>query len=278
MSMNIGEYSTFTIDRFTSVGAFLQNEEGEEVLLPNKYIEESDEEGKEITVFIYKDSEDRPVATTEIPFVTLDEFAFLIVKDVTPIGAFLDWGLEKDLFVPFKEQQAKMVLGGEYLIRLIKDDKTDRLLGTTKINRYLSDEVNDLEIGDKIELFVGEISDLGREVIINESYKGMIFKDHLVRPLKTGEVTSGYVEFIRQDGKIDVSLVPVGVEKFDHFSQTVLDYLEANNGSMNITDKSHPDLIRQELGLSKKAFKKAVGNLYKKRKIELLDQKIELIK
>lgn len=276
--MNIGEYSTFTIDRFTSVGAFLQNEEGEEVLLPNKYIEESDEEGKEITVFIYKDSEDRPVATTEIPFVTLDEFAFLIVKDVTPIGAFLDWGLEKDLFVPFKEQQAKMVLGGEYLIRLIKDDKTDRLLGTTKINRYLSDEVTDLEIGDKIELFVGEISDLGREVIINEKYKGMIFKDHLVRPLKTGELTNGYVEFIRQDGKIDVSLVPVGVEKFDHFSQTVLDYLEANNGSMDITDKSHPDLIRQELGLSKKAFKKAVGNLYKKRKIELSDQKIELIK
>ena len=207
----------------------------------------------------------------------MDEFAFLIVKDVTPIGAFLDWGLEKDLFVPFKEQQAKMVIGGEYLIRLIKDEKTDRLLGTTKINRYLSSEVKDLEIGDKIDLFVGEISDLGREVIINDTYKGMIFKDHLVRPLKTGERTSGYIEFIRQDGKIDVSLVPVGVEKFDHFSQTVMDYLNTNDGIMEITDKSHPDIIRAELGLSKKAFKKAVGNLYKKRKIKLSPDKIELI-
>ncbi len=276
--MNIGEYSTFTIDRFTSVGAFIENEQGEEVLLPNKYLEESFEVGSDITVFIYKDSEDRPVATTEIPFVTLNQFAFLIVKDVTPIGAFLDWGLEKDLFVPFKEQHAKMVEGGEYLIRLIKDDVTDRLLGTTKINRYLSTDVKDLEIGDEIDLFVGEISDLGREVIINDIYKGMIFKDHLVRPLKTGEQTSGYVEFIRQDGKIDVSLVPVGLEKFDHFSQTVLDYLSENHGVMEITDKSHPDLIREKLGLSKKAFKKAVGNLYKNRKIELSDTDIKLVK
>lgn len=276
--MNIGEYSVFKIDRFTSVGAFLENEQGEEVLLPNKYLEDSYEEGSEVTVFLYRDSEDRPVATTEIPFVTLNENAFLIVKDVTPIGAFLDWGLEKDLFVPFKEQQAKMVVGGEYLIRLIKDDKTDRLLGTTKINRYLSDDVKDLAVGDEIDLFIGEISDLGREVIVNDIYKGMIFKDHLVRPLKTGEKTKGYVEFIRQDGKIDVSLVPVGLEKFDHFSQTVLDYLNAHDGVMEITDKSHPDLIRQELGLSKKAFKKAVGNLYKNRKIKLLDSQIELIK
>jgi len=276
--MNIGEYSTFTIDRFTSVGAFIENEQGEEVLLPNKYLEESFEIGNDVTVFIYKDSEDRPVATTEIPFVTLNEFAFLIVKDVTPIGAFLDWGLEKDLFVPFKEQHAKMIEGGEYLIRLIRDDVTDRLLGTTKINRYLSTEVENLEIGDEIDLFVGEISDLGREVIINDTYKGMIFKDHLVKPLKTGERTIGYVEFIRQDGKIDVSLVPVGLEKFDHFSQTVLDYLNENDGIMEITDKSHPDLIREKLGLSKKAFKKAVGNLYKNRKIELSATDIKLIK
>lgn len=275
--MNIGEYSTFTIDRFTSVGAFLENEQGEEVLLPNKYLEDSFEVGSDVTVFIYKDSEDRPVATTEIPFVTLNQFAFLNVKDVTPIGAFLEWGLEKDLFVPFKEQQAKMVEGGEYLIRLVKDDVTDRLLGTTKINRYLSSEVRDLEIGDEIDLFVGEISDLGREVIINDIYKGMIFKDHLVKPLKTGERTKGYVEFIRQDGKIDVSLVPVGVEKFDHFSQTVLDYLIEHDGVMEITDKSHPDIIREKLGLSKKAFKKAVGNLYKKRKIKLSDTAIELV-
>ena len=276
--MNTGEYADLTIDRFTSVGAYLLDEAGEDVLLPNKYLEESFEIGQVINVFLYRDSEDRLVATTETPILTLDEFAFLTVKDVTPIGAFLDWGLEKDLFVPFKEQYAKMVIGGEYLIRLIKDEKTDRLLGTTKINRYLSVEIDDLEIGDEINLFVGEVSDLGREVIINDKYKGMIFKDRIVRTLKTGESTKGFVEFIRQDGKIDVSLVPVGVEKFDHFSQTILDYLSENDGKMNLTDKSHPDLIREQLGLSKKAFKKALGNLYKRRVISIHKDFIEKIK
>jgi predicted RNA-binding protein (virulence factor B family) len=276
--MNIGEYADLTIDRFTSVGAYLQDEAGEDVLLPNKYLEESFEIGQVIKVFLYRDSEDRPVATTENPILTLNEFAFLTVKDVTPIGAFLDWGLEKDLFVPFKEQHAKMVIGGEYLIRLIKDEKTDRLLGTTKINRYLSIEVDDLEIGEEIELFVGEISDLGREVIINNKYKGMIFKDRIVRRLKTGESTKGFVEFIRQDGKIDVSLVPVGLEKFDHFSQSILDYLTEHDGKMELTDKSHPDLIREQLGLSKKAFKKAIGNLYKKRLIIIHSDFIEKVK
>lgn len=276
--MPIGEYTDLKIDRFTSVGAFLTDEEGFEVLLPNKYLQEDFELDQNITVFLYRDSEDRPVATTEKPYVTLNDFAFLKVKDVTPIGAFLDWGLEKDLFVPFKEQQAKMIVGGEYLIRLIKDDKTDRLLGTTKINRYLSDDVSELEIGQEVNLFVGDISDLGREAIINNSYKGMIFKNRIVRPLRTGEQTSGYIEFIRQDGKIDLSLVPVGIEKFDHFTTTVLDYLKAHDGKMEITDKSNPDLIRNELGLSKKAFKKAVGNLYKKRMVKLHSDHIELIK
>lgn len=274
--MNIGEYQELTIDRFTSVGAFLQDDSGNEVLLPNKYLEEDFEVGGSVEVFIYKDSEDRPVATTETPLVTLNNMAFLRVKDVTPIGAFLDWGLEKDLFVPFKEQQAKMVVDGVYLIRLIKDDKTDRLLGTTKIKRYLSEDVSELEIGQKVSLFIGEISDLGREVIINDKFKGMIFKNRLVRPLRTGEQTEGYIEFIRQDGKIDVSLVPVGIEKFDHFTETILTYLREHNGKMEITDKSHPDVIRAELGLSKKAFKKAVGNLYKKRVIKIHPDFIEL--
>lgn len=276
--MPIGEYTDLKIDRFTSVGAFLTDEEGFEVLLPNKYLQEDFELNQNITVFLYRDSEDRPVATTEKPYVILNEFAFLKVKDVTPIGAFLDWGLEKDLFVPFKEQQAKMIVGGEYLIRLIKDDKTDRLLGTTKINRYLSDDVSELEIGQEVDLFVGDISDLGREAIINNSYKGMIFKNRIVRPLRTGEQTTGYIEFIRQDGKIDIALVPIGVEKFNHFTTTVLDYLKVHDGKMEITDKSNPDLIRNELGLSKKAFKKAVGNLYKKRMVKLYSDHIELIK
>lgn len=273
----IGEYADLRIDRFTSVGAFLEDDEGFEVLLPNKYLTDDMEENQTINVYIYNDSEDRPVATTETPKIELNDFAFLKVKAVSSFGAFLDWGLEKDLLVPFKEQTAKMVEDGVYLIRLYRDDQTNRLVGSARINRYLEDEVTDLEQGDEVDLFVAEISDLGRKVIVNEKYSGLIFKDRLVRPLRNGERTKGFVEFIREDGKIDISLVPIGLEKFDEFSEQLLDYLKDNNGVSTVTDKSSPDLIRTELGMSKKSFKKAVGNLYKNKKIKLTDTTIELV-
>jgi predicted RNA-binding protein (virulence factor B family) len=273
----IGEYAELRIDRFTSVGAYLEDDEGFEVLLPNKYLTDEMELNQTTKVYIYNDSEDRPVATTETPKIELNDFAFLRVKAVSDFGAFLDWGLEKDLLVPFKEQTAKMVEEGIYLIHLLRDEQTNRLVGSAKINRYLDNEVNDLEQGDEIDLFIAEVTDLGRKVIVNNKYSGLIFKDRLVRPLRNGEKTTGYVEFIREDGKIDVSLVPIGLEKFDEFSEQVLDYLNANNGVINVTDKSSPDLIRTELGMSKKSFKKAVGNLYKNKKVKLTDTTIELI-
>lgn len=274
----IGRTVELTIDRFTSVGAFLTDHDEFEVLMPNKYLTDNMELDQMVQVYIYNDSEDRPVATTETPKIRLNEFAALRVKEVTQIGAFLDWGLEKDLFVPFKEQNSKMVEGGIYVVRLILDEQTDRLLGTARINRYLNDDVTDLEPDDKVELFIAEESDLGRKVIVNNKYSGLIFNDHLVRDLHIGETTSGYVDFIRQDGKIDISLVPVGYEKFDVFSEKVLDYLRDHKGVAQLTDKSSPDLIRTKLGMSKKSFKKAVGNLYKNRKIKLTNSSIELIK
>ncbi|HLW30545.1 MAG TPA: S1-like domain-containing RNA-binding protein [Brumimicrobium sp.] len=273
----IGEYAELRIDRFTSVGAYLEDDNGFEVLLPNKYLTDDMELDQKVKVYIYNDSEDRPVATTEIPKIELNEFAFLRVKAVSNFGAFLDWGLEKDLLVPFKEQTAKMVEDGIYLIHLMRDEQTNRLVGSARINRYLDNEVNDLEQGDEIDLFVAEVTDLGRKVIVNNKYSGLIFKDRLVRPLRNGEKTTGYVEFIREDGKIDVSLVPIGLEKFDEFSEQVLEYLKDNNGVITVTDKSSPDLIRAELGMSKKSFKKAVGNLYKNKKIKLTDTTIELL-
>ncbi|WP_107037481.1 CvfB family protein [Brumimicrobium mesophilum] len=273
----IGEYADLRIDRFTSVGAFLEDDQGFEVLLPNKYLTDDMEENQTVKVYIYNDSEDRPVATTETPKIELNDFAFLKVKAVSNFGAFLDWGLEKDLLVPFKEQTAKMVEDGVYLIRLYRDDQTNRLVGSARINRYLEDEVTDLEQGDEVDLFVAEISDLGRKVIVNEKYSGLIFKDRLVRPLRNGERTKGYVEFVREDGKIDISLVPIGLEKFDEFSEQLLEYLKAHDGVSHVTDKSSPDLIRDVLGMSKKSFKKAVGNLYKNKKIKLTDKTIELI-
>ena len=273
----IGEYAELRIDRFTSVGAYLEDDEGFEVLLPNKYLTDEMELEQKVKVYIYNDSEDRPVATTETPKIELNDFAFLRVKAVSNFGAFLDWGLEKDLLVPFKEQTAKMVEDGIYLIHLIRDEQTNRLVGSARINRYLDNEVNDLEQGDEIDLFIAEVTDLGRKVIVNNKYSGLIFKDRLVRSLRNGEKTTGYVEFIREDGKIDVSLVPIGLEKFDEFSEQVLHYLNANNGIITVTDKSSPDLIRAELGMSKKSFKKAVGNLYKNKKVKLTDTTIELI-
>ncbi len=275
--ISIGEVATLTIDRFTSVGAFLRDEDNEEVLLPNKYLNPNLELDQEIDVFIYNDSEDRPVATTERPLIKLDDFAFLRVKDVSNFGAFLDWGMEKDLLVPFKEQTAKMVVDGVYLVRLIKDQQTNRLVGTARTNRYLSDQVDELAQGDRVDLFIGEITDLGRKVIVNNKYHGLIFKNHLVRPLRTGERTEGYISFIRQDGKLDISLVPIGIEKFDEFTQSILEFLESNGGTMTLNDKSHPDLIRDELGMSKKSFKKALGNLYKSRKIKISDAGVELV-
>jgi len=273
----IGDYADLRIDRFTSVGAYLEDDEGFEVLLPNKYLTDDMEENQTINVYIYNDSEDRPVATTETPKIELNDFAFLKVKAVSSFGAFLDWGLEKDLLVPFKEQTAKMVEDGIYLIRLYRDDQTNRLVGSARINRYLEDEVTDLEQGDEVDLFVAEITDLGRKVIVNEKYSGLIFKDRIIRPLRNGERTKGFVEFVREDGKIDISLVPIGLEKLDEFSELLLDYLKDNGGISKVTDKSSPDLIRTELGMSKKSFKKAVGNLYKNKKVKLTDTTIELI-
>ncbi|PKR80133.1 GntR family transcriptional regulator [Brumimicrobium salinarum] len=273
----IGEHVNLRIDRFTSVGAYLEDDNGFEVLLPNKYLTDDLELDQEISVYIYNDSEDRPVATTETPKIELDSFAFLIVKEVSNFGAFLDWGLEKDLLVPFKEQTAKMVEGGIYLVRLYRDEQTNRLVGSAKINKFLTDQVEGLNQGDEIDLFIGEITDLGRKVIVNNRYNGLIFKDRLVKPLKTGETTKGYVEFIREDGKIDVSLVPVGLEKFDAFSEMVLAYLKENDGEISVTDKSSPDLIRSELKMSKKSFKKAVGNLYKNKIIKINSDSITLL-
>src|SRR5690554_4858307 len=155
----IGEYAELRIDRFTSVGAYLEDDNGFEVLLPNKYLTDDLEEDQWIKVFIYNDSEDRPVATTETPKIQLNDFAFLKVKEVSNFGAFLDWGLEKDLLVPFKEQTAKMVEGGEYLVYLYRDEQTNRLVGSAKINRFLEDEIDDLEQGDKVDIFAAEVTD-----------------------------------------------------------------------------------------------------------------------
>lgn len=274
----IGEYIELEINRFTSVGAFLTDNNDFEVLLPNKYLTDEMEVNQTIKVFVYNDSEDRPVATTETPKIDLNEFAFLRVKSVNNIGAFLDWGLEKDLLVPFKEQLAKMNEGGVYLIKLLLDKETNRLIGSAKVNRYLNKDTSALSIGEKVNLFICEKTDLGRKVIINGEFSGLLYHNRIIKNIKEGDQIDGYIEFIRTDGKIDVSLTPIGIEKFEQSTEEVLKYIQKNNGTIYITDKSDSQLIQDEIGMSKKLFKKAVGNLYKARKIIIKANSIELTK
>ena len=265
--MKIGEVNELTIDRFTSVGAYLLDEEGNDVLLPNKYVDDDYLEEDVIKVFVYRDSEDRVVATNETPKIKLNGFAFLKVKEVNFYGAFADWGLEKDLLIPFKEQNLKLEEGRYYLTCLLLDSATDRVFGSTRTHRYTKECTEDL-IDKEVDLLICEHTDLGLKVIVNNMYSGLIFKNDISRSVKRGELTKGYVSKVREDGKLDIRLDKAGFEKIDESAQKLLDILEVKKVLL-ITDKSDPDDIRETVGMSKKTFKKAVGSLYKKRLIVL---------
>lgn len=276
--MKIGELNKLRINRFTSVGAYLLDEQENDVLLPNKYLTPDLSLDEEIEVFIYRDSEDRIVATTEDPFIQLNSFAYLTVKTVDNIGAFMDWGLEKDLLVPFSEQKNKLQERGEYLIYMGLDPKTNRLFGSAKINKYLSTEVNDLETNQEVDLLVCELTDLGRKVIVNNLYQGLIFNNFITKNIIQGDTIRGYVKEIREDGKIDITLEKLTPVRFDEHSEYILQCLHQNGGVLQFSDKSDPNAIRSFFGMSKKSFKKAIGNLYKEKMIVIREKDIELIK
>jgi len=275
--IEIGKYNTLEILRLTTVGLFLGDESGEDVLLPNKYCPEDFEIGDELEVFVYRDHAERKVATSLTPYIELHQFALLEVTDVTELGAFLDWGLEKNLMVPFSEQRQKMRLGRWYVVFLNLDDKTDRLYATNKVEKHLSNEELTVARGDKVDLLILSETELGFSVIVNHQHKGLIYNNEIFKELKVGDVLSGYVKKIREDNKLDISLQPLGYTKFnDENVQKIYDALVANGGSLDLTDRSSPEQIYARFGLSKKAFKKAVGGLYKQRKITIEPDGIHL--
>lgn len=276
--MKIGEINLLKVARDTPHGIFLVDEDGEDVLLPGKYLTGDEKEGDIKEVFIYNDSEDRLVATTETPKIKLNEIASLKVIDVTKNGVFLDWGLEKDLLVPFKEQNKKMQLGQSYVVRMYLDEETDRLVATARIKKYLSNDDTDFAIGDKVDLLVFNQSDMGFEVIINDSHLGLVFRNEVFSSIKIGDTKVGYIKQIRSDGKIDVSLQPSMNLHLENSNEEILNILKGNGGMLNISDKSSPEEIYAELKMSKKTFKKAIGTLYKKRKIIIEANSISLIK
>lgn len=280
--IEIGKYNTLTILRDTKVGLFLGNptedpEGTHDVLLPNKYVPNDFEIGDEITVFIYLDHEERPVATTLEPYIFLNEFALLRVNYVNQIGAFMNWGMEKDILVPFKEQARPMEQGKRYLVYMYMDEKTNRLVASSKLNQFLNNDDITVEVGEEVDLIVSHITDLGINVIINEKHKGLLYKNEVYDDLRTGDRIVGFIKNIRPDGKIDVSVRKLGFESIEPSSQIILDELKASRGFLRLNDDSHPEDIKTVLKMSKKTFKKAIGLLYKQKLIDIKDDGIHLL-
>lgn len=276
--MEVGKYNTLQILRGTSVGMYLGDEEGNDVLLPHKYIPENAQIGESIEVFIYRDSEDRLIATTLKPLILLNQFAILEVVAATQFGAFLDWGLEKDLFVPFKEQNHKLQKGQYVPVYLYLDEQTDRVVASAKVHKYFKNlDGVDLDEGQEVDLLVFEKTELGHNVVVNNLYKGLVYENETFRRLAWGDTTKGYVKLIRDEGKIDISLQPLGFLKtLEPNQKAILDKLQQSGGTLNLSDNSDPIEIQEVLEMSKKAFKKAIGVLYKDKKILIKDDSIVL--
>lgn len=275
--IEIGKYNTLKIERDTQVGLYL-TDGNEDILLPNKYVPREFEIGEELIVFVYLDHEERPVATTLEPYIYLNEFALLRVSYTNKFGAFLNWGLEKDLFVPFREQARPMEKGKRYLVYMYLDDQSNRLAASSKINQFLSNETLTVEESEQVDLIVSHITDMGINVIINEQHKGLMYKDEVYEDLRTGDRVKGFIKLIRPDNKIDVTLQKTGFEGIEPNAEKILDELRASRGFLRLNDNSHPEDIKTVLRMSKKTFKKAIGTLYKQKLIEIKEDGIYLVK
>lgn len=276
--INIGVDNTLTILRDTKVGLYLGDNEGNEILLPNKYVPKKFTVGDEITVFVYLDHEERPIATTLEPKIFLEEFALLKVNHVNQYGAFLDWGLEKDLFVPYREQARPMEKGKKYLVYLYMDEQSNRLVASSKTNKFTSNDDIKVQEGDEVDLIVSHITDGGINVIINETYRGLVYHNEVFDDtIRTGQRLVGFIKTIRPDKKIDVTLQKSGYENIEPNAEMILEELRLNKGFLRLHDSSHPEDIKTILKMSKKTFKKAIGSLYKQKLIEIKEDGIYLI-
>ena len=275
--MQLGKINQLTIQRFAPPGAYLVDAQENEVLLPNKYLDPEWSEGSEVDVFVMKDSSDRIVAITETPYILLGDFAYLEVVEINPYGAFVDWGLDKDLFVPFAEQRHALQIGEKYMFTLMYDYDTDRLFGSMKLKKNLVPcQDKNLE-GQEVTIIIADEGKLGRNVIVENRYEGLIYKNHVTKMLNEGEVMTAFIASVREDGKLDITLELINDSRYDAAEQKILELLKAHDGFLYVHDKSEPDEIKAILGMSKKTFKQAVGKLYKHRRITLEANGIRLI-
>lgn len=274
----IGERVALTVLREAPPGVFLDGgEELGEVLLPKRELPPVWEVGGLVRVFLYTDSEDRPIATCKRPKAMPGEFAYLECVAVSGVGAFLDWGLQKDLLLPFREQKERMEVGKSYVVHVHLDPESDRVVASRRLNRYLSQEKPPYEEGAEVELMLFGKTDLGYKAIINGEHQGVLFENEVHRRLRAGEKTPGYIVKVRPDGKIDLSLYPPGRARIDDLELRIEDELIRRGGSWDLCDSSSPERINKELGVSKKAFKQATGALYRRKRIVISKDGIRLI-
>ncbi|NAW52149.1 RNA-binding protein [Elizabethkingia argentiflava] len=273
--MQIGKSQYLKVSRKSEAGFYLKDESGNEVFLSKLFAEADTEVGDDVQVFIYQE-EGELKATTETPFCEVDQYAVLRAVQTLPSGAFMDWGIIKDLFIPYKQQKGKIVEDKKYLVYVYINEETGLITGTTKFKRNPQYTHIDLKKGQKVDLILMNETELGWNVVINQQYIGLIYSSDVYKKLYPLNEEVGYIKSIREDGKIDVSLQPDGFENIDNFRQSVLDALEENGGLLYLSDQSSPEEIKNELHMSKKNFKKAIGGLYKDQIIEILEDKIRL--
>lgn len=273
---SIGKYNTLSIVAINDSGAYLNAGDLGEILLPNRLMPADCEIGNELRVFIYVDTADRIVATTEKPLAEVDQFVSLKVSQVNKMGAFLDWGLPKDLLVPFNQQHTAMEVGKYYLVRIFLDLKTERLVASSKLDKFIDIWPAEYQKWDKVKLTIATKTDLGFKAIINDSHWGLLYDNEIFKPLRAGKKITGYIKQVREDGRIDLSLTRSGEGKVKDFADKLLAHIAEHDGFSPLHDKSSPELIQRTLGVSKKTFKATVGNLMKKGKITIESNGIRL--
>lgn len=274
--VEIGKYNTLKIVKDLDFGVYLDGGNELEILLPARYVPKNVKPGDEVEVFIYHDNEGRIIATTAKPLAVVGEFKLMEVKSVNNIGAFLEWGLMKDLLVPFKEQKMPMREGKWYLVYVHQDHVTQRIVASARIDKYLDNVVPDYTPNQEVDLLVADETDIGYKVIINNLHWGLLYHNEVFRRLEKGEELKGYIKEVREDEKIDVSLTPLGYQKVEGIAGTILESLKAQGGFIAVHDKSEPDVIYSLFRCSKKAFKQAIGALYKQHYIILEEGGIRL--
>ena len=276
MSIELGKFNQLEVVKEVDFGLYLDGGDEGEILLPTRYVPEDCKVGDMLNVFLYLDIDERLIATTLTPLVQVGQFACLEVSWVNQFGAFLNWGLMKDLFVPFCEQKMKMQVGRSYVVHAHVDEESYRIVASAKVERYLSKDMPDYAPGAEVDILIWQKTDLGFKAIIDNKYSGLLYENEIFRALETGMQMKAFVKQVREDGKVDLILQKPGFEKVDDFSKTLLEYIREHGGRINLNDKSPAEDIYDTFGVSKKTFKKGVGDLYKKRLISLHENGITL--